>query len=171
MSPNKRLEWIWRWDFLASAGVAGVRLARVATPEVAEPDMAEGDGDDDCRLVVTVTGKRSRVDDSSEEGEVGDRVAVPFVPLGLAAMIPVGPRVGRGRGRDMCDRERLVGHERRGKLARLRAEIWDVGNRERVAGVRNGMGGDTFRTRGSYAHARTSGNLGVRHEGFVSYRR
>jgi len=95
-------------------------------------------------------------------------VAVPFVPLGPAVMVPRGPMVERGR--NMRDRERLVRHERRGELARLREENWSEGDRRRVAGVHNGIGGDSFCTRGSYAHARTSGYVGVRHEGCVLYR-
>jgi len=96
---------------------------------------------------------------------------VPFVPLGPAAMVPVGPRAEWGRG-SMADQWRLVGPERRGELVRLREDILAEGRgKSRVVGVRNGMGEDSFRTRGSYAHARTSGHIGVRHEGFVPYRR
>jgi len=99
------------------------------------------------------------------------RTEVPFVPLVPAAMVPIGPRAGRGRG-TMPDQWRLVGPERRGELIRLRGEILVEGRgRSRPEGVRNGMGGDSFRTRGYYAHARPSGYVGVRQEGFVPYRR
>jgi len=156
--------------FVASAGVAGVRVASVAkhggTESRVALEMDEGGGPSAIGVPVS-EGKRRRVDDSSEEGEEINKVAVPFVLLGLAAMVPVGP--GAERDRSMRDRERLVGHERRGKFARLREKIWSEGSRRREAGVRNGMGGDSFRTRGSYAHARKSGNMGVRHEGFVPY--
>jgi len=102
------------------------------------------------------------------EGEV--RREVPFLPLGPAAMVPVGPSQMRGRG-EIPDQWPLVGVERRGGLRRLSEEIWNKGGERRVAGVRNGMGGDSFQTRGSYARPRTSGHVGVRHEGFVPYRR
>jgi len=157
--------------FVALAGVAGVRLVSEAKPNGAESRVAldvDDDGGPSAIGVPVSEGKRRRMDDSSEEGEEVDRVAVPFVPLGPAAMVPMGPRAERGRG--MRDRKRLVGHGRRGDLARLREEIWNKGGRNRVAGVRNGMGGDSFRTRGSYAHGWTSGHVGVRHEGFVPYR-
>jgi len=149
-----------------------VAVASVAKPGGAESRVAleVGEGGGPSAIGVPVSeGKRRRVDDSSEEGEEEGRLAVPFVPLGPAALVPRGPRAERGR--QMRDRERLVGHERRGELARLREEIWSEGNGKRVAGVRNGMGGDSFRTRGSYAHARGGGHVGVRHEGFVPYRR
>jgi len=158
--------------FVVSAGVVGVRVASVTRPSRAESRVAlEVDevGGPSAIGVPVLKGKRRRVDDSGKEGEEENRLAVPFVRLGPAAMVLVGPRVERGR--TMHDRERLVGHERRGELARLREEIWSEGNRSRVAGVRNGMGGDFFSTRESYADPRTSGYVGVRHEGFVPYRR
>jgi len=149
-------------------------VASVAKPGGAQPRVAlEVDevGEPSAVGVVVSEGKRRRVDDSSEEGE--GNVVVPFVPLGPAAMVPMGPRALSGRGRGMRDREMLVGHERRVELARLREEIWSGGRAGRVTGVRNGMGGDSFRTRGSNAHARTSGHVGVRggHGNFEPYRR
>jgi len=98
------------------------------------------------------------------------RTVVPLVPLGPAAMVPRGPRAERGRG-EFPSQWRLVGIERRGELGRLREEIVNGRGRGRVAGVRNGMGGDSVCTRGSYAHGRQGGHVGVRHEGFEPYRR
>jgi len=159
--------------FVALAGVAGVRVASEAKPDEAESRVAlvvDEEGGPSAIGYPVSEGKRRRVDNSSEEGE-NERRKVPFVPLGPAAMVPVGPRAERGRG-TMPGQWRLVGPERREELVRLRENIL-AGERGRggIEGVRNGMGGDSFRTRGSYAHARTGGNVGVRHEGFVPYRR
>jgi len=98
------------------------------------------------------------------------RTVMPFVPLAPAGMVPMGPRAERGRG-EYPSQWRLVGIERRGELERLREGIINGRGRGRVAGVRNGMGGDSFRTRGSYAHAQRGGHVGVRHEGYEPYRR
>jgi len=120
---------------------------------------------------VVVDGRIIPMSGYTPAEEVVVETVVPFVPLGPAAMVPVGPREERGRG-TMPNQWRLVGPERRNELVRLREDILAEGRgRGRVAGVRNGMGGDSFRTRGSSAHARVGGNIGVRHEGFVPYRR
>jgi len=149
-------------------------VASEARLSVAEPRVAlvvDDEGGPSAVGVPVSEGKRRRVDDSSEEGGEEERVALPFVPLGPAEMVPVGPRVMRGRG-GYPDQWRLVGVERREELVRLRGEILGgERGRGRIDGVRNGMGGDSFRTRGSYAHA-GRGEIGrVRHEEFVPYRR
>jgi len=69
--------------------VAEVRLARVATPKVAEPHVGEEDEDDDCRSVVTMPGRKRRLDDVAMEG-----VEV----VGLNVVVPVGPRGGASAG-------------------------------------------------------------------------
>jgi len=102
-----------------------------------------------------------------EEG----RTVVPVVPLGPAGLAPGGPRAMRMRG-DRPAQWRLVGIERRGELERLRSGIvGEGGGGGRVARLRNGIGGDSFRTRGSYARAGRGGQGGVRDEGFEPYRR
>jgi len=56
--------------FVASAGVAGVRLARVAEPELAETIVAESVENDDCCSVVTETcnkRRRFKLDNEDEE--------------------------------------------------------------------------------------------------------
>ena len=151
-----------------------MEVASEAKPGGAESRVAlevDEDGGPSAIGVPVSEGKRRRVDDSSGEEEEEVRVAVPLVPLGPAARVPVGPRAERGRG-TMPSQWRLVGPERRGELVRLRENILAEGSgRGKVAGVRNGMEGVSFHTRGTYARARSSGNGGVRHEGFIPYRR
>jgi len=151
--------------FVASAGVAGVRLARVATPEMAELIVAEDDDEDDCCSVVTVTGKKRRLDDGGDVGGVeevnGDR---------LAMVVPVGPRGGAPAGpRLMAER---VGGIRRGSgvpadlFVRRAYRFVD----RSLIGVRNGMVGNTYHTRGNFAHAPDVGRGGYRGRGYRPYR-
>jgi len=140
--------------FVASAGVAGVRLTKVATPEmtkirltkvatpeVAEPDVEVGDDEEDCRSVVTGVGKKRRLEDEGVE-EVGTSVVVPTGPRGGAR---TGPRL-------MPER---VGGIRRGSgvpadlFVRRAYRFVD----RSLVGVRNGMVGDSYRTRGNFARA------------------
>jgi len=143
--------------FVASAGVAGVRLAMVATPEVAEPEE-EVDDDDDCRSVVTGIGKRRRLEDEGVE-QVGTSVVVPTGPRGGA---PEGPRL-------MAER---VGGIRRGSgvpadlFVRRAYRFVD----RSLVGERNGMVGDTYRTRGNFARAPFVDRGGYRGRGYRPYR-
>jgi len=170
VEPEETVEVDMAVAFEASAGVAGIRVASEAKPSEAEPRVAlevDEEGGPSAVGYAVSEGKRRRVDDSEEEGVV--RVVRPFVPLGPAGMVPRGPRVRMGEN-GLPNRRQLA---RREELDRVREEIWNGRGRgeRRVAGVRNGMGGSSFHTRGSYAHARVGGNVGVRHEGFVPYRR
>jgi len=139
--------------FVARAGVAGVRLAKVATPEVAELDVAEEDDEDDCRSVVTGVGKKRRLEDEGVE-EVGASVVVPTGPRGGA---PTGPSLMAGR----------IGGIRRG--SGVPADLFvrrDYRFVDRtLVGVRNGMVGDTYQTRGNFARAPVGGNFGGRFAG------
>jgi len=146
----------------ATPEVAGVRLARVATPEVAEPDVAEEDDEDDCRSVVTVTGKRRRLDDEGE-GEGVEEV-------GTSVVVPTGPRGGAPAGlRLMAER---VGGIRRGSgvpadlFVRRAYRFVD----RTLVGVRNGMVGDTYQTRGNFARAPFVDRGGFRGRGYRPYR-
>jgi len=144
--------------FVASAGVAGVRLARVVTPEVAEPDVAEEDDEDDCRSVVTGIGKKRRLEDEGVE-EVGKSVVVPVGPRGGAR---TGPRL----------RAERVGGVRRGSgvpadlFVRRAYRFVD----RSIVGERNGMVGDTYRTRGNFARAPFVDRGGYRGRGYRPYR-
>ena len=147
---------------VATPEVAGVRLARVATPEVAEPDVAEEDDEDDCRSVVTVTGKRRRLDDEGE-GEGVEEV-------GTSVVVPTGPRGGAPAGlRLMAER---VGGIRRGSgvpadlFVRRAYRFVD----RTLVGVRNGMVGDTYQTRGNFARAPFVDRGGFRGRGYRPYR-
>jgi len=148
--------------FVALAGVAGVRLARVATPEVAEPVVAEDEEDDDCRSVVTVTGNKKRRLESLADGGVG-RVGESFVaPTGPRGGAPMGPRL-------MAER---VGGTRRGSgvpadlFVRRAYRFVD----RSLVGVRNGMVGDTYQTRGNFARAPFVDRGGYRGRGYRPYR-
>jgi len=171
VEPEEMVEVDMAVAFVASAGVAGVRVASEARQEVAEPRVAlevDVEGGPSAVGYAVSEGKRRRVDNSDEEEEV--RTSLPRVPLGPAAMVPVGPRMYSGRG-GFPDRYWLVGARRREELRVVREEILNGGGRGRVAGVRNGMEGDSFRTRGSYARAGRGGDVVVRRENFVPYRR
>jgi len=134
--------------FVASEGVAGVRLARVATPEVAEPDVEGEDDDDDCRSVVTVTGKRRRL----EDGDDGEGVEEVY-GSGLGLRVSTGPRSGAPAGPRLM--EGRVGGVRRGSgvpadlFVRRAYRFVD----RSLVGVRNGMVGDAYQTRGNFARA------------------
>jgi len=148
--------------FVASAGVAGVRLARVATPEVAESDVAEDEDDDDCRSVVTGIGKRRRLD---HEGE-GEGVE----EIGMSVVVPTGPRGGAPTGpRLMAER---VGGVRRGSgvpadlFVRRAYRFVD----RSLVGERNGMVGNSYRTRGNFARAPFVDRGGYRGSGYRPYR-
>jgi len=144
-------------EFVARASVAGVRLARVATPEVAEPEE-EVDDDDDCRSVVTGIGKKRRLEDEGVE-EVGRSVVVPVGPRGGA---PAGPRV-------MAER---IGGVRRGSgvpadlFVRRAYRFVD----RSMVGERNGMVGDSYRTRGNFARAPFVDRGGYSGRGYRPYR-
>jgi len=80
--------------FVASAGVAGVRVASEAKPSEAEPRVAvvvDEEGGPSAIGVPVSEGKRRRVDDSSEKGE--DEVRMGVVVL-------TGPRGGAPTGQD-----------------------------------------------------------------------
>jgi len=152
--------------FVALADVVGVRLVRVATPEVAEPEVEEVEEDDDCRSVVTVTGKRRRIDGGDEEdgSEVvgGGRLPV-MVPRGPRGGAPAGPRL-------MAER---VGGVRRGSgvpadlFVRRAYRFVD----RTLVEERNGMVGDSYHTKGNFARAQGVGRGGgFRGRGHGPYR-
>ena len=132
---------------MASAGVAGVRVASEARPSGAEPRVAlvmdEEGGPSAIGLRVS-EGKRRRVDDSSEEGEEEEKMDV-VVPTGPRGGAPAGPRL-------MAER---VGGVRRGSgvpadlVVRRAYRFVD----RTLVGERNGMVVDSYRTRGNFARA------------------
>ena len=96
------------------------------------------------------------MDDSSEEGEDDVEVSV-VVPTGPRGGAPAGPRL-------MAER---VGGVRRGRgvpadlFVRRAYRFVD----RTLVGERNGMVGDTYRTRGSYARAYGGGDRGGGYRG------
>jgi len=150
--------------FVASAGVAGVRVASVAMPSGAESRVAlkvdEEEGSSAIGYPVS-EGKRRRVDDSSEEGEDFGRMEV---------VAPTGPRDGASEGpRFMAER---VGGMRRGNgvpadlFVRRAYRFVD----RSLVGVRNGMVGGAYHTRGNIALAPDIGRGGYRGRGSRLYR-
>jgi len=143
--------------FVALASVAGVRVASVARPSEAKSRVAvvvDEEGGPSAIGYQVSEGKRRRVDNSSEEGE-DDEVVVPEGPRGGA---PTGPRIF------MAER---VGGVRRGSgvpadlFVRRAYRFVD----RTLVGERNGMMGDTYRTRGSNARAYGSGDRGGGYRG------
>jgi len=150
--------------FLASAGVAGVRVASVVRPSEAESRVAlvmdEGGGPSAIGYPVS-EGKRRRVDNSSEEGEDDEEVSV---------VVPTGPRGGAPAGlRLMAER---VGGVRRGSgvpvdlFVRRAYRFVD----RTLVGQRNGMVGDTYHTRGNFARGPEVGRGYYRGRGYRPYR-
>jgi len=141
--------------FIALANVAGVRVASVAKPSEAESRVAlvvDEEGGPSAIGYPVSEGKRRRVDNSSEEGESDEEVS---------GVVPTGPRGGAPTGPRIMMAER-VGGVRRGSgvpadlFVRRAYRFVD----RTLVGGRNGMVGDTYRTRGSYARAYGSGYRG-----------
>jgi len=148
--------------FEASAGVAGVRVASEAKPSGAEPRVVlvvDEEGRPSAVGVQVSEGKRRRVDDSSEEGEDDGEVSVE-VPTGPRGGAPMGPRL-------MAEAER-VGGVRRGSgvsadlFVRRAYRFVD----RSLIGMRNGMVGDTYQTRGNFARAPFVNRGGYRGRGY-----
>jgi len=145
--------------FVALASVAGVRVGSVAKPSGAESRVAlveDEEGGPSAIGYPVSEGKRRRVDDSSEEGEDDEEMSV-VVPTGPRGGAPAGPRL-------MAER---VGGVRRGSgvpadlFVRRAYRFVD----RTLVGEGNGMVGDTYRTRGSYAHAYGGENRGGGYRG------
>jgi len=132
-----------------AASVAGVRLTMVATPEVAEPVEVEEE-DDDCRSVVTGVGKKRRLEDDGVE-EVGTSVVVPTGPRLMAERVG-GVRRGSGVPADLFVRRAYRFVDRS------------------LVGVRNGIVGDTYQTRGNFARAPFVDRGGYQGRGYRPYR-
>ena len=129
-------------------------MASVAKPSGAESRVTlevDEEGEPAAISVPVSEGKRRRVDDSCEEGEEEVRTSV-VVPTGPRSGAPMGPRL-------MAER---VGGVRRGTgvpadlFVRRAYRFVD----RSLIGERNGMVGNTYRTRGSYARAYGSGDRG-----------
>jgi len=140
-----------------------VWVAPVAKPAVAESRVAvvvDEDGGPSAIGVPVSEGKRRRVDDSSEEG--GDIVEGVVVPTGPRGGAPMGTRL-------MADR---VAGVRRGSgvpadlFVRRAYRFVD----RSLVGVRNGMVGDSYQTRGSFARAPFVGRGEYRGRGYRPYR-
>jgi len=150
--------------FVALASVAGVRVASVARPSEAESRVAlvvDEEGGPSAIGFPVSEGKRRRVNNSSEEGEDDEEVSVG-VPTGPRGGAPAGPRA-------MADR---VGGVRRGSgvpadlFVRRAYRFVD----RSLVGERNGMVGDTYRTRGNFARAPFVDRGGFRGKGYRPYR-
>jgi len=151
---------------VALASVAGVRVASVARPSGAESRVAlvvDEEGGPSADSVAVSEGKRRRVDDSSEEEGAEVRTSV-VVPTGLRGGALEGPRL-------MAER---VGGVRRGSgipadlFVRRASRFVD----RSMIGIRNGMVGDTYYSRGESACARGRGsyNGGYAGRGYRPYR-
>jgi len=151
--------------FVALVSVEGVRVASEAKPGGAESGVAlvlvDEEGGPSAVGVPVSEGKRRRVDDSSEEG--GD-------DRGMSVVVPTGPRGGAPEGpRLMAER---VGGIRRGSgvpadlFVRRAYRFVD----RSLVGVRNGMVGDAYQTRGSFARAPFVDRGGYRGRGYRPYR-
>jgi len=150
--------------FEALASVAGVRVASVARPGGAESRVAlvvDEEGGPSAVGYPVSEGKRRRVDNSSEEGEDDEEVGVE---------VPTGPRGGALEGPRYMMAER-IGGIRRGSgvpadlFVRRAYRFVD----RTLVGERNGMVGDTYRTRGNFARAPDVGRGGYRGRGYRPY--
>jgi len=150
--------------FVASAGMAGVRVASVARRSVAESRVAlvvDEEGGPSAVGYPVSEGKRRRVDNSSEEGKDDERMSV-VVPTGPRGGAPTGPRLAVER----------VGGVRRGSgvpadlFVRRAYRFVD----RTLIGERNGMVGDIYRTGGNFARAPDVGRGGYGGRGYRPYR-
>jgi len=161
--PEESVEVDMAVAFVASAGVAGVRVASEAKPGEVEPRVAlvvDEEGEPSAIGLLVSEGKRRRVDDASEEGEAG---------RGVNVVVPTGPRGGAPEGpRLMAER---VGGVRRGSgvpadlFVRRAYRFVD----RTLVGERNGMVGDSYRTRGNFARAPDVGRGRYRGRGYGPY--
>jgi len=147
--------------FVGFAGVAGIEVAAVAKPGEAESRVAvvvDEEGRPSAMWFLVSEGKRRRVDNSSETGDNEGMVVVPTGPRGGS---PTGPRL-------MAER---VGGIRRG--SGVRADLF-VRRAYRfidrtLVGVRNGMLGDSYHSRGNFARALNVGRGEYRGRGYRLY--
>ena len=138
--------------FVALASVAGVRVASEAKPAVAESRVALEINEPEVALVRLPKGKKRRLtvggdgDESGDDSEV--MTVVPVQEEGEVMVAPLGPRLQTlvvPRGPRLADGPAVRG--------------WNVVRREyrfvdrSLIGLRNGMVGDTYRTRGNFARA------------------
>jgi len=137
--------------FVASAGVAGIRVASVAKPAVAESRVALEVDEKEVAMVRLPKGKKRRLtvggDESEGEDETDVMTVIPVEERGVIEA-PLGPRLQTlavPRGPRLADGPAVRG--------------WNVVRREyrfvdrSLIGTRNGMVGDTYRTRGNFARA------------------
>ena len=139
-------------------------MASAARPGEAESRVAmvvDDEGGPSAVGYPVSEGKRRRVDNSSEEGE-DDREVSVVVPTGPRGGAPAGPRL-------MAER---VGGVRRGSgvpadlFVRRAYRFVD----RTLVGERNGMVGDSYRTRGVSARAQFVDRGGYRGRGYRPYR-
>jgi len=154
--PEEEVEVDMAQEFVASTSVAGVRVASEARPVVAESRVGlveDEEGRPSAIGYPVSEGKRRRVDNSSEEGEDDEVVGV---------VVPTGPRA-------MAER---VGGVRRGSgvpadlFVRRAYRFVD----RSLVGVRNGMVGDAYQTRGNFARAPVVDRGEYRGRGYRPYR-
>jgi len=151
----------------AKPPVAESRVAPEAKPPVAESRVAVVVDGPEVALVRLPKGKRRVIEvEGNEEEESEEEVD----RMRTVVEVPTGPRGGAPEGpRLMADR---VGGVRRG--SGVPADLF-VKRAYRfvdrsLVGERNGMVGDTYRTRGSYARAPVVDRGGFRGRGYRPYR-
>jgi len=147
---------------VASEEVAGVVEVPEAKPAVAESRVALDISGPEVAMVRLPKGKKRRLTvrgDGDESGDDSDVMTVVPVEENREVMVaPLGPR-GMMGGRAVVP----TGHGRRGESSPreagyVRREYRFVDRS--LIGVRNGMVGDSYRTRGNFARAPVSGMRG-----------
>jgi len=144
--------------FMASAGVAGVKVVSEAKPAVAESRVVLEMEVPEVALVVLPKGKRRRLTVGGDGGESGDdsevMTVVPVEENREVLVAPVGPR-GYGGREVVPTGPRRRGESSPGEAGYVRREYRFVDRS--LIGERNGMVGDSYRTRGNFARAPVSG--------------
>jgi len=149
---------------VASDDVASVVVVPEAKPAVAESRVAFEMSGPEVAMVRLPKGKKRRLTmggDGDESGDDSDvMTVVPEVGNREMMVVPVGPR-GYGGRAVVPTGPRRRGESSPREAGYVRREYWFVDRS--LIGERNGMVGDSYRTRGNFAHAPVSGLRG----GFV----
>jgi len=149
---------------VASGDVASVGVVHEAKQAVAESRVALDMGGPEVAMVRLPKGKKRRLtvgnDGSRDEDETEVMTVIPVEVEREVMVVPLGPRLDRlavPRGPRLADGPAVGG--------------WNVVRREfrfvdrSLIGVRNGMVGDSYRTRENFARAPVRGNRGGRSVG------
>jgi len=154
---------------IVAEGEEDVWVAPVAKPPVAESRVAVEMDEPEVALVKLPKSKKRRLNvvgdvEEEDEAEVMTVVPIPVEEGGGTVVAPLGPRLELERGGLVIPRgPRLADGPR--------VRGWNVVRREyrfvdrSLIGERNGMVGDSNRTRGNFARAPVRGNFGGRFAG------